>query len=246
MAELRVGGWRYPVRVYAAPRRQWAEVETVLGAVEERAPEQGGLDERFAGLGLFNGPVYMMTGLRVRGGLRMEGRRGWYYESMNTCELREMGVRVRRLARAIGIATLLAVREGGGYELMLGRVAGKGMGHRAGKLHVAPSGMMEPPWSVRENVEREMREEVGLEMGRLYLSGVAVNELNGRPEICTVCVVEAGATARLNGEFSGAVRVRLGGDEEMARALGLTPERIVPPGAAALFLGARLLRGLSV
>lgn len=258
MRTLRRAGRCYPVVCYPAPAGQQAEPDSVLGRMEAVPPVPSPLDSRFCGAGLFNGAVYAMTRLRTRPRLRMEARAGWYFDSLSTSEALELdwmegrsrspGLHPLRGAgrtAAIGISTLLALRTAHGYELVLARVGPKAMPHRAGQWHVAPSGMFAPPYSVIENVARELREETGLrlEAGRLYLSGVAVNLLNLRPEICTLFTVDDPGRLELNGEFlPGVVRAGLGTDEEMVRALELTPERITPPGAAALFLGAGLLR----
>ncbi len=201
-----------------------------------------------------------MTRLRARPVLRVDARAGWYFDALSTSETLELDLRaggwhppgLRPLdgagrTAAIGIATLMALRTAEGYELVLGRIAPKAMPHRAGQLHVVPSGMFAPPFSVTANVANELREELGLPLsaGRLYLSGAAVNLLNLRPEICTVFVLDDPGRLVANGEFlPGLERVRLGSDEEMSSALHLTADNITPPGAAALFLGARLLRGL--
>lgn len=250
MKPMGLAGREYPVACYAARRAQVEDPESVLGALEDRRVAPGPLAEEFAGRDVFNGEIYAMTRLRVRPWLKMEARAGWYFDSLSTCEVLELGLRAREgveRTAGIGISTLVAVRKEGGYELLLGRVAGKAMPQRAGQLHVVPSGMMAPPYSVRVNVERELEEELGLRLnaGRLLLSGVAVNLRNQRPEICTVWVTDELGAVAANEEFlPGLTRVRLGRDEEMAARLGLTPESITPPGVAALLLGARVLRRL--
>lgn len=202
-----------------------------------------------------------MTRLRTRPRLRMDAHAAWYFDSLNTSETLELELLAGRphpsglrhldgagRTAAIGIATLLALRMPRGYDPVLGRIAPKAMPHRAGQRHVVPSGMFAPPYSVTANVANELKEELGLDLsaGRLYLSGAAVNLLNLRPEICTVFVMDDPGTLAANEEFlPGLERLRLASDAEMIRALRLTPESMTPPGAAALFLGAKLLRSLT-
>lgn len=248
MRALRWAEVEYPVRCHAAQWGQVDDVDSVLGALDGRDVEPGPLPAAFAGRGVYNGEIYAMTRLRVRPRLELETRRGWYFDSLATCEALDLGMVVSgRRTAGIGVATLVAVRVEGGFEVVMGRVAAKAMPERAGQWHVVPSGMMAPPYSVRENVARELEEELGLgfSAGRLILSGVAVNLRNRRPEICTVFVMDELGEVEANEEFlPGLVRVRLGSEEEMAAALGLTPETITPPGMGALALGARVLRAL--
>lgn len=260
MKTLRRAGEAYPVACYPAPPRQRAEPESILGELDAVPVPPGALDERFTAPGLFNGAVYAMTRLRTRPELKLDARAGWYFDSLSTSETLELDLRAGRphppglrpldgagRTAAIGIATLLALKTAHGYDLVLGRIAPKAMPHRQGQLHVVPSGMFAPPFSVTANVENELLEELSLPLssGRLLLSGAAVNLLNLRPEICTVFTLDDPGPLAASDEFlPGLERVRLGSDEEIARALRLTPENITPPGAAALFLGARLLRSL--
>jgi hypothetical protein len=107
--------------------------------------------------------------------------------------------------------------------------------------------MFAPPYSVAANVATELREELGLTLQprSLYLSGVAVNLLNLRPEICTLLVIDDPGPLTPNHEFlPGLARVPVASDASLIRALHLHPGSITPPGAAALFLGTRLLRSL--
>lgn len=261
MRTLRRGRLTYPVACYPAPPCQWHEPDSILGRLDAGLPPSNLLDSRFSAAGLFNGAVYAMTRLRTRPRLRMDAYAAWYFDSLNTSETLELELLegrphppgLRHLegsgrTAAIGIATLLALRRPPGYDLVLGRLAPKAMAHRAGQRHVAPAGMFAPPYSVTANVAVELREELGLDLsaGRLYLSGAAVNLLNLRPEICTVFVMDDPGPLAANEEFlPGLERVPLAADAGMIRALHLTPDSVTPPGAAALFLGARLLRSLN-
>jgi hypothetical protein len=99
----------------------------------------------------------------------------------------------------------------------------------------------------------------------LSLTGVAVNLLNLRPEICTLLLVESpdwfrhhseraapSQRFRLNHEFGqgrdrrdagSRVELALAGPDEMIEPV-LEPHRLIPPAAAALWLGAGLARRL--
>jgi hypothetical protein len=258
MSRLRRAGLEFPVSCYAAPPSQWRRPESILGELDPADRVGGRLDARFDAAGLFNGEIYALQRLRVRPELRLDARRGWYFDSLSSCEALELDLlagrpRPLRLnpldgrgrTAAIGVSVLTALRTSNGYDLLLGRIAPKAMPHRAGQLHVAPSGMFGPPWSILATVDMEMREELGVPApaDRVFLAGAAVNLLNLRPEICTLCVMDDPGALRLNAEFApGLIRLPLGTDEAMARALDLQPASITPPGAAALFLGARLLR----
>ena len=90
---------------------------------------------------------------------------------------------------------------------------------------------------------------------QLLFTGVAMDLLNLRPEICTLLVIqtpewfEQARQARLNDEFlpetaAGGFHgwVRLASDEDMIQEAGLLPERMIPPGAAAFWMGVDLLR----
>jgi hypothetical protein len=150
---------------------------------------------------------------------------------------------------AVGVATLVAWRHDGGARLLLARLGDKAMPERAGLWHVAPAGMFSPPCSVRRLVQTELAEELPgfpAEAGRLYLAGVAVNLLNLRPEICTLLVLEGPAwLPALNAEYRGeACVVDYRSDAELLRELDLRAGTATPPGAAALYLGTRLLQTL--
>ncbi len=258
MPSLRLAGRIYPVACYAAPRSQWLTPDSILGDLDQSVPAPQPPDPRFSRLGLFNGQIFALRRLRIRPVLSLETRLGWYFDSLNTSESLELDLLAGRphpprfthlngegRTAGIGVATLTALRTARGFELLLGRVAAKSMPHRAGRLHVIPSGMFAPPYSVTANVENELREELGLSLaaGRLYLSGAAVNLLNLRPEVCTLFVVDDPGKLHPNAEFEPRLlRVPLASDARLAESLDLHPGSIVPPGAAALFLGVRLIR----
>jgi hypothetical protein len=266
---LRREGVLFPVTCTPAPASQWRRAESVLGDLDLTAPAPVELDTRFDSLKLFNGEVYAMERLHRRPELRLDCRLGSYFESMNTCETLELelldelrSVRGqsdvdfaqfdRRLERrnrpgqrtaAIGVATLVVC----GGEILLGKLAPKAMPHRAGQWHVVPSGMFAPPYSIENAVSIEMREELGvtLDPARLYFSGVGINLLNLRPEICTLLVLEEKEEFRLSDEFlPGLTRIPFTTEADLIHNLGLHAGSISPAGAAALFLGLRLLKKL--
>lgn len=272
---LRWQGREFPVLCWPAPRAQWNDVDSATGELDERPPVASPLSEEFAGRPVFNGEVCAMTRMRVRPCLRLEVRRGLYFDSLNTCEALELEWR-REVARgqewagrlprrqaagsrpwldgrgrcaAVGVATLVAWRHAGRVQLLMARLGDKAMPERAGLWHVAPAGMLTPPGSVRRQVMEELAEELpGLsaQSGTLYFSGIALNLLNLRPEICTVLVLDGPAREpRLNAEYrGGACLVEYRGDARLVRELDLRAGTATPPGAGALYLGTRLLQGL--
>lgn len=250
-----------------SPASQWPRVESVLGDLDLTGPAQIELDARFDGVNLFNGEVYAMERMHRRPELRLDCRLGSYFGSMNTCETLELELLDelpslrgrstvdfvqfdRRLERrnreeqrtaAIGVATLVVC----GGEILLGKLAPKAMPHRTGQWHVVPSGMFAPPYSIENAISVEMREELGgiLDPARLYFSGVGVNLMNLRPEICTLLLLEEKDHFRLSDEFlPGLTRIPFSTEADLIRTLGLHAGSIAPAGAAALFLGLRLLR----
>lgn len=266
---LRREGVLFPVTCTPAPPSQWRRVESVLGDLDLTAPARAELDARFDGLNLFNGEVYAMERLHHKPELRLDCRLGSYFGSMNTCETLELELLDefpslrgrstvdfaqfdRRLERrngpdprtaAIGVATLVVC----GGEILLGRLAPKAMPHRTGQWHVVPSGMFAPPYSIENAVSIEMREELGvtLDPSRLYFSGVATNLMNLRPEICTLLVLDRAQEFRLSDEFlPGLTRIPFTTEADLIHTLGLHSGNISPAGAAALFLGLRLLKKL--
>lgn len=254
----RLFGVEVPAALYPAPRPQWDDPESVLGCLEGALPPPAPLAPVFGAAGLYNGEIYAMRRIRLRPRLAIDARPGWYFDSMNTCERLEAEGRFerepppRRLWRdgadrtaGIGISTVVAWREGGQWLALAGRVRPKSMPQRAGLLHVAPSGMFAPPWSVAANAGRELAEETGIELpaGALRLAGVAVNLRNLRPEICTLLVVQRPPAALAADEFDAApiaVPVPVRGGRGQLPAFGGTA--FTPPAAAALLLAARLLR----
>ncbi len=239
--------------LFPAPPPQWRAPESVLGILTDEQPAPGGLHPRFADSRAFNGAIYAMRRLRTGPWLRLDCRTGWYFDSLNTCERLELEGRFRRCppparrsldgsvrTAAIGISTVVAWREGGSWRALAAPMQARAMRERAGLLHVVPSGMFSPPYSVIQNVRRELREELGvdLEPRRLLLAGVALNALNQRPEICTLLLLRHRPAGRLNrDEFAPRLI-------EVELRSGLAPEALpgfFAPGAGALALAARLL-----
>jgi ADP-ribose pyrophosphatase YjhB (NUDIX family) len=238
--------------LFPAPRRQWRAPESVLGLLCGGRDAAGEVHPLFAGRQAFNGPVYAMLRLRVEPRLCLDCREGWYFDSLNTAERLEMEGRYWRCSiparrsldgsgrtAAIGISTVVAWPEGRGWKTLAAPLGAKAMPHRAGLLHVVPSGMFAPPYSVVENVRRELREELGLELAarQLRLTGVAVHALNQRPEICTLLLLRRRPAVKLNEEFAPRVA-------EVPLRPGLAPGDLrgfFAPGAAAMALAARML-----
>lgn len=176
---------------------------------------------------------------------------------------------------AIGLSMLVACRTGDGYQMRLAQRGEGGLGLGCGQLHVVPSGMFDfmdvrSDYHVRAKLREEYAEELfstadpALEYldallrtggAQLLFTGVAMDLLNLRPEICTLLVIhtrewyEQARQARLNDEFlpetvTSGFRgwVRLASDEVMIQEAGLVPERMIPPGAAAFWMGVDVLR----
>ncbi|HEY3440156.1 MAG TPA: hypothetical protein VGK29_05375 [Paludibaculum sp.] len=256
---------RFPVACWPAPKAQWSDPDSALGELDPATPREVELNARFAKGRMFNGEIYAMRRLRCSGRLRLDTKCGSYFDSLNTCEAMELelmegvpGLPLRtgqplmdgtKRCAAIGVATLLVLRERAGHSVVLAPIAAKGMPHRAGQLHVVPSGMLQPPYSVIHTVRTELSEELHdldpPQDARIYFTGIAINLLNLRPEICTMVIVDRPPSLRLGAEFQpGARVVPFGSDAHLVRALQLHDTPITPPGAAALFLGARVLRQL--
>jgi len=243
--------------LYPAPRAQWNDPESVLGELSGQAPPPARLDPCFRAAGLFNGPVFAMQRIRLHPRLAIDCRPGWYFDSMNTCEKLELERRFstrfppRRLWRngaartaAIGISTVVAWPGGEGWLALAGRMQPKSMPHRAGQIHVIPSGMFSPPFSVTENVRRELAEEAGLALPPqgLRLAGIAVNLENLRPEICPLLALDRPPRATPREEFEPElcpVPLPCG---NAAPPPALAEAVFAVPAAAALLLAARLLR----
>ncbi len=176
---------------------------------------------------------------------------------------------------AIGLSMLVACRTGDGYRMRLAPRGNGGLGLGCGQLHVVPSGMFDFADARRDyHIGAKLREEYAEELfgkadpaleyldallrtgdAQLFLTGVAMDLLNLRPEICTLLVIhtpewfEQARQARLNDEFlpetvtSGFHGwVRLASDQVMIQEAGLVPERMIPPGAAAFWMGVDVLR----
>lgn len=239
--------------MFPAPPAQWRAPDSVLGSLAGGRPAPGGLDSRFEKSGAFNGPVYAMRRLQPAPWLRIHCREGWYFGSLNTSERLELEGRYRRCpapdrrgldgagrTAAIGISTVVAWREGGAWRALAAPLRARTMPHRTGLLHVVPSGMFAPPYSVIENVRREFKEELGVDLDplRLRLTGVAVHAFNQRPEICTALLLRHKPQVLLNHEEFAPRLI------EVELRPALTPEALpgfFAPGAAALVLAARLL-----
>lgn len=232
-----------------APPWQWRAPECVLGPLWGEPPEPPP-DPGFPGA--FNGPVYAMRRLHTSPRLCLSSRPAWYFDSLRTCERLELEGRYRRCspprrramdgsgrAAAIGLSTVVAWRSEGGWHALAAPLAARSMPHRSGLLHVVPSGMLEPPYSILANAQRELEEELGLRLAprRLLLTGVALHVLNQRPEICTLYLCPHRPAGRLSPEFAPRlVEVLLRPGLNMAE-LGA----FFPPGAAAMVLAARVL-----
>lgn len=176
---------------------------------------------------------------------------------------------------ALGLSMLVACRTSDGYRMRLARRGDGGLGLGGGQLHVVPSGMFDfADARLDFKVRAKLREEYAEELfenaagvldyldqllangeAQLILTGIAMDLLNLRPEICTLLVIdtpewfERACHARLNDEFlaetpaDGACAwVRLASDEDMIAAAGLAPERMIPPGAAAFWMGVDAVR----
>ncbi|MEJ5368747.1 MAG: hypothetical protein WHT08_10535 [Bryobacteraceae bacterium] len=236
--------------LFPAPPAQWRAPESILGPLQGVAPAHSAPASRFPGA--FNGPVYAMQRLHAGPRLFLTCRPAWYFDSLETCERLEREGRYRHerpperramdgsgRTAAIGISTVMAWRAAGGWRALAAPLAARSMPQRAGLLHVVPSGMLAPPYSIAANVRRELQEELGLSFDprRLWLAGAALNPLNQRPEICTVYVCPCRPGGRLNAEFAPRlVEIPLTPRFRLAQ-LG----SFFPAGAAALVLAARLL-----
>jgi hypothetical protein len=176
---------------------------------------------------------------------------------------------------AIGLSMLVAGRTERGYQMRLAQRGDGGLGLGCGQLHVVPSGMFDFHDARRDyHVQAKLREEYSEELfgtvdpameyldallrnndAQLLFTGVAMDLLNLRPEICTLLVIntpewfEQARRARLNDEFlpetaAGGFNgwVHLASDEAMLQESGLVPERMIPPGAAAFWMGVDVLR----
>jgi len=173
---------------------------------------------------------------------------------------------------ALGVSMLVACRTRDVYQMRLARRGEGGLGIAAGLLHVVPSGMFDfTDARAHYNVTAKLREEYAEELfrnasgtleyldlltdrgeARLLLTGVAMDLLNLRPEICSMLVIdqpewfERARGVQLNDEFAAEEAadgwVRLASDEDMIAQSGLLPEAMVPPGAAAFWMGVDVLR----
>lgn len=176
---------------------------------------------------------------------------------------------------AIGLSMLVAGRTEEGYQMRLARRGNGGLALGCGQFHVVPSGMFDFTDARRDyHVQAKLHEEYAEELfgtvdpaleyldallrtgdAQLFFTGVAMDLLNLRPEICTLLVIhtpewfEQARQARLNEEFlpetaAGGFNgwVCLERDEVMIQEAGLVPESMIPPGAAAFWMGVDVLR----
>jgi hypothetical protein len=176
---------------------------------------------------------------------------------------------------AIGLSMLVAGHTQEGYQMRLARRGDGGLGLGCGQFHVVPSGMFDFADARRDyRIQAKLREEYAEELfgtvdptleyldallgtgdAQLLFTGVAMDLLNLRPEICALLVIHApewfeqARQARLNNEFlpetaAGGFNgwVHLASDEAMIQEAGLTSERMIPPGAAAFWMGVDKLR----
>jgi ADP-ribose pyrophosphatase YjhB (NUDIX family) len=125
-------------------------------------------------------------------------------------------------AAAVGLA-VVATHAG---RVLLGRRS-RSLAADPGLWHVAPSGMLEPGTSVEAQVERELREELGVEGAEApRMLGVGFDLLRLRPELCL--------TLELSGE-----EVQPGAEFSETRWIDPTddwPADLTPAAAAALAL----------
>lgn len=236
--------------LFPAPPEQWRAPDSVLGPLSGEPPAPGAADPRFRAA--FNGAVYAMRRLHPRPRLRLDCRLAWYFDSLNSCERLELEGRYAHCVpparrgldgagrtAAIGISTVVAWPDGGRWVALAAPMRARAVPGRGGLLHVVPSGMFAPPYSVTANVRRELKEELGVDglPHRLWLAGVAVHRLNQRPEICTLLELPRRPPVRLNEEFAArAVEVPLHAGLRCGQLPGF-----FAAGAAALVLAARLL-----
>lgn len=176
----------------------------------------------------------------------------------------------------IGVSTVMRVMTEDGPRVWLGRVSDqKATG--AGRLHVMPAAMLEPSKpntvSITDTVMREFAEELfGLhgdgdrwwvdtepvkelrvmldaDSASLEFTGIAINLVNLRPEVCTLLRIDTpmwrqrwGDRLAMNWEFEGKLREVCFGDEAtFAADLGEGVRALVPPAAGAI--GLALARG---
>lgn len=185
----------------------------------------------------------------------------------------------------IGLSTLICYQDkDSGYRVLVKRRSQAKLAIDAGRIHVIPSGMMEDfperrDKLVMKNFCREYAEELfGAEVtstspaanrfkavfrqieesgdAALFLTGIAVNLLNLRPEICTLLILRGPSNYEAISEISGSPefdanperqttfyrKVQTPDDRQMLRKEeDWRPHKMVPPGAATLWLGLEAL-----
>lgn len=171
----------------------------------------------------------------------------------------------------IGVSTVTRVATDDGPRVWLGCVSGQKPTH-GGLLHVMPAAMLEPnssgAVSITDTVLREFAEELfGLQGtgeqwwndtepiaelraifddgdASLEFTGIAMNLVNLRPEVCTLLRIDTPTWCRrwrdrlaMNWEFEGALHdVRFEDEDEFANDLGDDIRALVPPAAGAIGL----------
>lgn len=173
----------------------------------------------------------------------------------------------------IGVSTVMRIATDDGHVVWLGRLSDR-KATGGGAMHVMPSAMLEPEVhdanavSIVDTVLREFAEELFDEHGtgerwwvdtqpvaellaliergdaRLELTGVAMNLVNLRPEVCTLLRIDThewharwAERVAMNWEFESAMRaVRFDDERTFADDLGSDLRALVPPAAGALGL----------
>lgn len=190
----------------------------------------------------------------------------------------------RRRSAALGVSVLLAYRDGDQVRLAIQQRSPHTLAAHMGLHHVAPSFMFQPTgpdaaadFSVLRGVHREYLEELfdrpepasldddpcldhlldlqARGLVHVRLTGVAVDLLNLRPEVCLLVFIDTSEWVRHHtGLADRAQRFALCDewaqreavppslayqrhDDRLLPAAGLCPTCFVPPGAAALWLG---------
>ena len=212
---------------------------------------------------MFNGPILKMIASDATG---MICAAGTYFDMIATCgavgaEYQELGATVvgtdmpvrdradmlagdplafgHGRAAAIGLSVVVTVPTSTGRAVLVGRRRAD-LAADPSRLHVIPSGMVEPSRGaspILEAAQRELDEELGLLLttrvliGRLQLLGTAFDLLRLRPEICLrldLCPHEAAGLDSRNpsAEFESIVEIPI---EELPQfvtsdtGLALTP-----------------------
>ncbi len=142
----------------------------------------------------------------------------------------------RGRAAALGVSVVTTVRHGGGRAVVLGRRS-PDLPVEPGKLHVVPSGMVEPgPDPVRATAAMELLEELGVAASAFVPLGLGWDLRRLTPE----------ALLRLDLDLDGEEVVAAAPREEFSELVLVDdlarfwhehgPDELTPPGAAALAL----------